>query len=101
MNLMIFRSDTQQMEMIQCGSLMSTQNHLHEQKIKKQKIKALVPWQTSDEKAEVFEAEYLSEEGLNSAEGIEENYIAATDNETSGDSEGIANALDGNMYKTV
>ena len=60
----------------------------------KQKIKAAL-FLGRRQMSEVFEAEYLSEEGLNSAEGIEENYIAATDNETSGDSEGIANALDG------
>lgn len=60
----------------------------------KQKIKAAL-FLGRRQMSEVFEAEYLSEEGLNSAEGIEENYIAATDNGTSGDSEGIANALDG------
>ena len=60
----------------------------------KQKIKAAL-FLGRRQMSEVFEAEYLSEEGLNSAEGIEENYIAATDNATSGDSEGIANALDG------
>ena len=51
--------------------------------------------------SEVFEAEYLSEEELNSAEGIEENYVSATDNNTSGDSEGIANALDGKNNGTA
>lgn len=66
----------------------------------KQKIKAAL-FLGRRQMSEVFEAEYLSEEELNSAEGIEENYVSATDNNTSGDSEGIANALDGKNNGTA
>ena len=45
--------------------------------------------------SKVFTAEYISKEALNVEDSIEKTYKSVTDNGTSGDSEGLAGALDG------
>lgn len=60
----------------------------------KEKVKAAL-FLGRRQMSDVFEAEYLSEAALDSAENIEQNYSAVTDNGTSGDSAGVAKALDG------
>ena len=51
--------------------------------------------------SEVASAEYISKEALNVEDSIEKTYKSVTDNGTSGDSEGLAGALDGKHNGTA
>lgn len=50
--------------------------------------------------SKVFETNYISEEALNTAEGLEKDYSAVTDHGSSGGSDGVAKALDGKNYQS-